>query len=150
NSIAVDSKGHLHLAYANVGASTEGLRYAFWDGAAWHNELVDGLEQNHGEAVGYSVFILVDRDGNPHITYSNEANPQVRYAVKKEGRWHLQIIDRLAAVGYPDRNSMTLDEAGRPYIGYFDAGLGVLKIAHQEGDQWFSEVVDGSSSGFSS
>src|SRR5215831_11611043 len=33
NSMAADSKGRLHLAYANVGAGD--MRYALWDGKSW-------------------------------------------------------------------------------------------------------------------
>src|SRR5437868_10527518 len=38
NAMAVDSQGHIHLAYANV---TEGsMRYAYWDGKSWNPEII--------------------------------------------------------------------------------------------------------------
>lgn len=149
NALAIDSENHVHLAYANVNALTAGMRYGYWDGNSWHVEMIEGLEQNTGY-VGYSTNIVVDKDGNPHLTYSNYSNPAVKYAVRKNGVWTTQVIDRITAVGYPDRNSITMDDQGRVYIGYYDAGVGTLKIAHQDGRTWVTEVVDTDGSGFTS
>jgi hypothetical protein len=150
NSMASDAKGHLHIAYANVSAGTAGMRYAYWDGTSWKREILEGVEQNNGDAVGFSANIAIDKDGNPHVTYMNETTPTLRYAVRKNGRWQIQNVDGLARVGYPDRNSITIDDQGRPYIGYYDAGKGVLKVAHPEGSRWFTEIVDGGGAGFTS
>jgi hypothetical protein len=112
NSIASDAQGNMHLAYANVSASTASLRYAFWNGRSWKTEVVDGPEQNNGQAVGYSAYIALDKQGEPHISYINESNSVVKYATRKAGKWHIQSIDRLSAFGYPDRNSVAFDEHG--------------------------------------
>ena len=44
NSIAVDSKGNPHIAYANVRYESSSLRYASWDGKAWKTEILDGAD----------------------------------------------------------------------------------------------------------
>jgi len=150
NAMAIDMHGHIHLAYANVSAMAAGMRYAFWDGAAWKAEVIDGQEQNNGESVGYSANIAVDNNGDPHVTYMNESKPMVKYAVRKEGKWQIQVVDRISAAGYPDRNSIALDENGMPYIGYYDAGRGELVVAHREGGRWVGEIVDSNASGFTS
>jgi len=150
NAMAIDMQGHVHLAYANVSATTAGMRYAYWDGTVWKPEIIDGQEQNNGESVGYSANIALDKDGDPHLTYMNESKPIVKYAVRKAGKWQIQVVDRISAAGYPDRNSIALDENGTPYIGYYDAGRGELVVAHREGDKWAAEIVDGNASGFTS
>jgi hypothetical protein len=149
NALAIDPRGALHLAYANVASGTYGMRYAFWNGK-WAKEIVDGPEQNDGDGVGYSTAIALDAEGNPHITYLNEVKGIVKYAHKRNGHWDVQTVDRLVRPGYPDRNSIVFDADGRPYLGYYDAGQGVLKVAHQESGRWVPEVVDSNFSGFNS
>jgi len=99
NAMAIDLQGRTHLAYANVSAGTAGMRYAAGNDTSWQVEIIDGMEQNNGESVGYSANIVLDKDGDPHVTYMNESNPQVRYAVRKNGKWEIRIVDRVSAVG---------------------------------------------------
>jgi len=150
NSMAIDASGRIHIAYANVSANTAGLRYALWNGAAWKTEIVDTAPQNNGDAVGYSTCLALDKDGDPHIAYMNESNPGLKYAVHKGGQWRIFAVERLARIGYPDRNSIAVDENGRPYISYYDAGRGILRLAHVSGQKWMIETVDGNGAGFTS
>jgi len=62
----------------------------------------------------------------------------------------LTSVDSLAKVGYPDRNGIALDSQGMPYISYYDAGSGVLKVAHPDGGRWLAEIVDENYAGFAS
>ena len=150
NAMVADSKGHLHIAYANVSAGTAGIRYAYWDNTSWHTQILEGMQENNGNAVGYSAAIALDKDDNPHITYVDETTPRVKYAVRKNGRWQIQMVDTVAHVGYPDHNSIAVDDEGHPYISYYDAGRGILKVAHLEGQRWLAETLDGNWSGFTS
>ena len=153
NSLAIDLRGTKHLAYANVSSGTAGMRYAFWDGRSWISEIVDGAEQNAGASVGYSVCLALDSVGKPHVAYMNESTPALKYATRSAGAkasWQVQVVERLSGVAYPDRNSIALDRSGNPYIGYYDSGRGLLKVAHIEGGHWLTEVVDTNSSGFTS
>lgn len=149
NSMATDAQGRFHLAYANVSSGTEGIRYGLWDGANWKLDVIEGLTQTRGEVVGYSNTIAVDAAGVPHLAYSNMSDPQLRYATRKNDRWEVQVVDRLANAGYPDRHSIALDAAGNPYISYYDAGRGLLKLARRIGPRWSTEVVD-ANGGFTS
>jgi hypothetical protein len=54
----------------------------------------------------------------------------------------------VAGIGYPDRNSLAFDDKGQPWVGYYDAARGVLRVAHRENSKWVSEVVDSDYSGF--
>jgi hypothetical protein len=139
NSMAADALGRMHLAYANV--TTGDIRYAFWNGATWTRENVE-TQQQAGAYVGYSTAITLDKEGNPHICYMDTNTPLLKYAVRKKDRWVIQPVDRLAAVGYPDRNSIVVDEEGHPFITYYDAGRSTLKIAYSDGTNWYSGVVD--------
>jgi hypothetical protein len=150
NSAAIDAKGNVHVAYANVSAGTAGIRYARWNGVTWNAEVVEGMGENNGDTVGYSAGIAVDGEGDPHITYVNASRPMLKYAVRKGGKWQIYGVDRLGGVAYPDRNSIAIDEKGMPYIGYYDAGRGLLKVAYPSGKNWTVEVVDGNGSGFTS
>jgi hypothetical protein len=52
---------------------------------------------------------------------------------------------------YPDRNSIALDEKGRPYMAYFDAGRGLLRLAYPDDNGvWKIENVDGNAAGATS
>ena len=51
---------------------------------------------------------------------------------------------------YPDRNGIALDDQGEPYISFFDAKHGVLKVAYRKDQKWLSEIVDTGSAGFTS
>jgi len=149
NDMAIDADGQIHLVYANVNALTAGVRYARWNGQSWHVETIDGRDQNHGELVGYSLCIGID--GNrPHVAYMNYSRPSLKYSVLNDGHWETEVVDDLAGVGYPDRNSLVIDKSGNPYISYYDAGRGLLKLAHKERGKWTIEIVDSSRAGFTS
>ena len=150
NAMAADAAGHLHLAYANVNPGAANMRYGFWDGMSWHTEEVDGMAQNNLGYVGQAACIVLDQAGNPHLSYMNNTNATVKYAVSENSRWTTEVVDQLVGVGYPDRNSIALDAEERPYIGYYDVGLGSLKLAHREGKTWVAETIDSNESGFTS
>jgi hypothetical protein len=150
NAMVRDQQGSIHLAYANVNTMTASTRYAHWDGKSWSLETVDGKAQNQEENVGYSMCIAIDREGNPHLSYMNYTSPALKYAVRINGKWEVQTIARVSGVAYPDRNSIIVDDSGTTYIGYYDAGPGVLKLVHNDGKKWITEVVDSNASGANS
>jgi hypothetical protein len=148
NSIAVDSKGHPNIAYGNVQYENASMRYAHWNGASWETEILEG-DGKPGSAC-WSVSMLLDKDDNPHVTYTDIPHLLVKYATKKDGHWKIESVDSLAREGYPDRNGIALDDQGNPYISYYDAGTGLLKVAHRQGQKWVAEVVDRGFAGFQS
>ena len=150
NCTAAGANNSLHIAYANVSTGTTGLRYAVWQGSGWKTEIVDGGDTAIGEAVGFSACLAMDSTGDPHVIYSNESRPSIRYAARKNNRWTIQVVEGLAAVAYPDRNSIAIGPGDRPYLGYFDAGRGELRVAYPSGKAWVIETVDGGGCGFNS
>ena len=150
NALAIDPQGHTHLAYANVNGMTAGMRYAYWDGVSWKAEVLEGLPATRAY-LGYSACIALDKDGDPHVSYSHYDSPlYVKYGVRKGGHWQIQVVDELSGVGYPDRNSIFVYDPGQPYISYFDAGQGTLRLAHRVGQKWVAETVDSGGVGFNS
>ena len=148
NAMASDPKGQVQIAYGNVVAAPS-LRYAFWDGKAWKVDILETVQETGGY-VGNSVAIAVDRDGDPHISYTDTTNRYIKYAVRKNKKWQFERVDAIVAAAYPDRNSIVIDDSGRPILAYYDRGLGILKIAVREGRQWFTTVVDRNAAGFTS
>ena len=101
------------------------------------------------DGAGYSTFVTVDKNKQPHIAYSTAVTGLVKYAARKNGKWQIEVVDKIAAVGYPDRNSIVLDEQGRPFVSYYDAARGTLKVAWKDGQRWMTAQID-SNAGFAS
>lgn len=148
NSLAVDSAGRPHIAYANVKSETSGLRYAVWNGKSWDAEIIEGVA---GSPVPiFAVVLVVDKNNNPHIAYSQVQTGIVKYATKIGGKWVTQPVDAVKGVAYPDRNGLVLDSKGNPYISYYDSKAGILKVAHRERGKWMVETLDQDFAGFTS
>ena len=101
--------------------------------------------------VCWSVSMVLDKDDNPHITYTDVSHLLVKYATKKGGHWKIEVVDSMGKEGYPDRNGIGLDDQGNPYISYYDAWAGLLKVApSRQGQKWAARIVDRGSVGFQS
>jgi hypothetical protein len=147
NSLAIDSAGNPHIAYANVGAMHASLRYASWNGRSWDTEVLEGVTAAFPV---YSVAMVLDKNDSPHITYTDITTHQVKYAYRAGGKWQFELVQTLTNNAYPDRNGIALDEEGNPYLSYYDSGSGVLLLAHREGKNWVAETVDQNFAGFTS
>ena len=148
NSMAIDSKGYPRIAYGNTEYMQASLRYAQWNGHSWDTEILEG-KGVPGTSM-WSVAMVLDKDDNPHIAYTDVRNKILKYATRRNGKWELVGVDTLEGVAYPDRNGIALDEQGHAYISYYDSRSGRLKVAHQQGSKWVSEVVDQNLAGFTS
>jgi len=127
NSVAVDSKGHIHVAYYD--SKNGKLKYAYYDGdlhlssGNWHVETVDSLGN-----VGEHTSIALDQDDNPYIAYYDVSNKDLKIAFKKEGIWHIGTIDSAGDVG--QFASLAIGSDGNPRIVYADVTNGIVKYAH--------------------
>lgn len=148
NSIAVDSAGRRHVAYGNVSYENASLRYARWIDGRWKTEILEGA----GVPGTYrqAVMLILDREGRPHIAYSDVLNRAAKYATVVDGKWVVQTIGPVAAVAYPDRNGLALDDRGTPYVSYYDPKRGVLTLGYRDGQRWITEIVDDGFAGFTS
>lgn len=73
-SMVLDSSGNPHIAYS-MGSENQ-LRYAYWNGISWVDDLVD----DNGEAGG-SPSMVLDEDDRPIIAYRNKTD-STTYEVK--------------------------------------------------------------------
>jgi len=78
SSVAIDSRNQPHIAYycAIKGEPLDELRYANWNGTSWIIVTID----NSSSDVGDCVSIALDYDDNPHISYFDRTNKDLRYA----------------------------------------------------------------------
>ena len=74
----------------------------------------------------------------------------MKYVTRQKGKWEFQTVDSIVEQAYPDRNGIALDGQGNPYVSYYDAGAGVLKVAHRENGRWVAEIIDQGFAGYTS
>lgn len=94
NSLVIDSRGSFHLCYLN---DTRGeLWYSQYDPdrALWSNEKVDA----EGSSGSYCHITLSARE-NPVISYFEEANGDLKVALKSYGRWQIGRYDTAGITG---------------------------------------------------
>lgn len=146
NSIVSDVSGNIYIGYGNVKYENASLRFARWNGKVWEPEIVEGVPGTG--YLAFSVFTVLDKEGAPHLVYSDVPKQLVKYASRVDGKWKIEVVDSLQRVGYPDRNGLAFDKSGQPYVSYYDPGLGCLKIAHKTDRGWSAEIVSRDSAGY--
>ncbi|MGB9724124.1 MAG: PKD domain-containing protein [Chloroflexia bacterium] len=106
----------------------------------WHIETVD----NTGMAA--YVSLALDPAGRVHIAYYRTFS--LKYAYYDGTSWHIETVDSVADVG--QYTSLALDAGNVPYISYYDATYGDLKLARRVGTggncgpngSWRCETID--------
>jgi hypothetical protein len=110
----------------------------------WHTATVDSSAD-----VGWFTSLVLDSANNPHISYQDCVNYDLKYAYYSSGSWHIETVDSAGWVGW--YTSLSLDSANLPHISYYDASNNDLKYAYNDGT-WHKEAIDseGSVHGFAS
>jgi putative cofactor-binding repeat protein/parallel beta-helix repeat protein len=138
SSIALDSNGNPHIAYSDM--SNWNLKYASWSGSEWTIQVVDSLERVNTFA-SMAPSLAIDSSDNPHISYVDDENANLKYASWTGSAWSIQTVDSQGNVG--GYISLKLDSFDKPHICYqkmapdFD-----LKYARWTGSQWETQTVD--------
>jgi len=93
--------------------------------------------------VGGFTSIALDSNNNPHISYYDYTNGDLKYAYKNASGWHIETVDSEGDVG--QSTSIALRKLGLwelPHISYYDYTNGDLKYAYYDGSNWHIETVD--------
>ena len=104
-------------------------------GVTWNIGTLDS-----GGDVGAFSSIAVDASGNPHISYYDNINKDLKYAVKSSNIWTITTVDPDGDAGA--LSSIAVDASGNPHISYFDGTNFDLKYAVLSDGVWIIETVD--------
>jgi len=84
--------------------------------------------------VGQYDSLALDSSGEPHISYWDADNKDLKYASRSGAVWITEPVDSTGDVG--EYTSLALDGADHPHISYFDATNKDLKYAYNGGSGW--------------
>ncbi len=114
-SLAFDSSGNPRISYYDD--SNKDLKYAAWDGTQWVITTVDGTnykkdgqkgynwDGDNGRAqsssinVGKYSSLVLDRNGNPRISYYDETHGILKYATWDGSKWVISTVDSSKSEG---------------------------------------------------
>ncbi len=133
NSMAMDRQGHLHISTYDVDNGC--LVYLKQDPqtpTGWILEIVD----DSSPEVGIATSLALDTDGNPHISYVDKSDNDLKYARRDSSGWYMEIV----ADSSPDQTSIALDSRGFPHI--ICSNSRVLDYAWRDESGWHLESLD--------
>lgn len=145
-SIDMDAAGHIYISYYDekyYDGETRRLKFAYYTGFSWMISTVDW-----STGVGLYSSIDVDNLGQVHIAYYDETNKALKYAlgvlVGPNWTWTIETVDDQPGDDYNvgKYTSVGANSAGVPYISYYDAWNGDLKMAYKPGLNWILKTVD--------
>ncbi|MBN1887779.1 MAG: hypothetical protein JW850_07300 [Thermoflexales bacterium] len=92
------------------------MEYAYRDSAGWHTQFVEKMMGEN--RIGKHTALALDGDGQPHISYDDHDDNNVKYAYRDSAGWHIQVVDHLWLTGTYSISSLRLDTLGYPHISY--------------------------------
>jgi parallel beta-helix repeat protein len=96
--------------------------------------------------VGLYASLALDSSDNPHISYYDFTNNDLKYAAWTGSSWNIQTVDSEGFVGL--HTSIALDSSDNPHISYYAENA--LKYASWNGTAWNIQTVDLGGSSFTS
>ena len=101
----------------------------------WHIETVD-------TEVGWANTLVLDSNNYPHLAYQTNS-PSIHdlsYARWTGSQWAIEVVDTLGDTGWI-LQSLALDDAGRPHIGYGGHQYQKLRYTYWAGNSWIIDDV---------
>ena len=138
-SLALDGEGKAHTSYFD--ASGLELRYASLEASGWVTQTLEN------QSIKYANSLAVDQSGKPHISYTTldwiglTKNPLLMYATPGTSSWQIDNVD--SELVNPSI-SITLDQAGNPYVIYSTFTIPVekhLTYAFRDVEGWQIETT---------
>ncbi len=127
HAIATGSDGTIYVAYGDKNLY---LAKKMAGSVDWVIEIVDSASQ-----VGGYASLALDSNNNPHISYQDRTNYELKYARYDGSSWHIEVAGSQG--GYlATGTSIALDSNNRPHIAYFDDHTDRLFYAHFNGTAW--------------
>jgi hypothetical protein len=141
-SIAIDSKDDPHISYYGYVS----LTYASLIGGTWKIEVVDEGTMGPPESlvsIGWYSSLKFDSYDNPHISYYDKTNGDLKYASWNGSAWAIQTVDSEQNVGLD--TSLALDSNNNPHITYrgdfMESTIG-LRYAVWNGSAWNIQTLE--------
>jgi len=103
---------------------------------AWEDYLVDGPAHF---ALMTDRFMRLDSDDNPCMAYGGDRLFYSCYNATTE-KWDTEVVDGDYLVG--SHAALAFNHLDQPFISYFDAHNGDLKLAYNLGAGWLFKVID--------
>jgi hypothetical protein len=140
--VAVSSAGIPHVTWYQERTAQDTnylhMRHAVLQDGQWMVKTIDWDAQT-----GKWNSLVLDSEGNPHISFDAFVSGQLKYASWNGKGWLIRPVDSRAGSDQPGRgmgNCLVLDPHGRPMISYFEEGA--LKYARQlEDGRWSIEIL---------
>ena len=132
-SLRLDTNNLPHIAYG-----ADHLYYTWYNGGSWKVETVD-----EAFGVGSYASLALDSSSDPHISYYDETNGDLKYAYRNNGDWEIQTVDTSGDVGW--RTALILDSSNNPHIIYYMVNSSTtlkLKYATRTGGVWNIQIID--------
>ena len=158
-SVATVWNNQPHVFYYEgvAGIGDGDLRHAWWNGAAWFFETLDGHQNGpNGEIVsnvGIDTSVAI-WNNQPHLFYwehgSVNGNGNLRHAWWNGVDWYFETLDGdSTAGGRVDANvgveTSAVVWSGQPHVFYHDVTNTNLRHAWWTGTKWSFETLDGNS-----
>ncbi|MCD4736113.1 MAG: hypothetical protein K8R53_08730 [Bacteroidales bacterium] len=127
HALAIGSDGTIYVAYGDKNLY---MAKKIPGRVDWVIEVVDSSSQ-----VGGYASLALDSNNNPHISYQDRDNYELKYARYDGSSWHIEVAGSQG--GYiATGTSIALDSNNRPHIAYFDRYFDRLYYAHFNGTAW--------------
>jgi hypothetical protein len=133
--LKLDSSGQPHLCYLDL--NSKNLKYAFYDGLAWHVTTVDQIGP---VSLDYDQpnDLALDSLDQVHLAYYDTTKQTMKYAKQAGDGW---AIETISAAGPNSRDaSIAIDSQDRPHLAFIAADR-YIRYAHFDGQNWQIEAL---------
>ena len=121
----------LHLSYYNGNESNGKLQYS---NINISTGIWDTVIDETATKIGLYSDIDLDSDGNPHISYFDATNNQIKYAKLDGISWTISVVSSVGSDS--SHTAIVIDDVDRAHIAYRNSNNGKLELASWNGVDW--------------